>query len=104
MKIIKPKLAIDMDDVIADSMTLILDKYNDEFNTNLSKNDLFGKTIYDLIPNEHIPSIKQYQNTRGFYKNVPIIPSANFAIPELAIKYEIFIVSAADQVLTLVNH
>lgn len=51
----KPKLAIDMDDVIADSMSLILNKYNGEFNTSLSKNNLNGKTIYDLIPTEHIP-------------------------------------------------
>lgn len=91
----KPRLAIDMDDVIADSMTLILNKYNKEYNTNLSKNDLHGKTIYDLIPTEHIPAIKHYQNTRGFYKDVPLIPQANHAIPELTTKYDIFIVSAA---------
>jgi len=47
----KSKQAIDMDDVIADSMKLILKKYNIEFSTNFFKNDLDGKTIYDLIPN-----------------------------------------------------
>jgi len=91
----KQKLAIDMDDVIADSMTLILKKYNKEFSTSISKTDLNGKTIYDLIPTEHIPTIKHYQNTIGFYKDVPLVQNAKLAIQELATKYEIFIVSAA---------
>lgn len=82
-----------MDDVIADSMTLILKKYNKEFSASISKNDLNGKTIFDLIPTEHIPTIKQYQNTIGFYKDVPLVQNAKLAIQELATKYEILILS-----------
>lgn len=88
-------LAIDMDDVIADSMSLILSLYNKEYGMHLTKKDLLGKTIYDLIPPDHIPSLKEYQNTNGFYQDVPLIPNAKELIPELTYKYDIYIVSAA---------
>ena len=91
----KPILAVDMDEVLADSIGLVLEQYNKAYHTTWSKFDLFGKTVYDCFPPSHIPFIKQQQNSEAFYQEVSIIDGAQEGIAMLSKKYDIYIVSAA---------
>jgi len=88
-------LAIDIDDVLADSMSRILFLYNNEFGTSIKKSDLDGKTIYDILPPEHIPVIKRYQNEKGFFTEVDLIEDSKEVVNKLSEKYNIYIVSSA---------
>ncbi|NAW51455.1 5'(3')-deoxyribonucleotidase [Elizabethkingia argentiflava] len=81
--------------MIADSISLILDKYNHEYHTEITKQSLWGKTVYDLLPEVHIPVIKNYQNSADFYHHVPLVEGAQDAVAILSEKYNIYIVSAA---------
>lgn len=91
----KPILAVDMDEVLADSITLIVEQYNKAYSANLSKQDLFGKTIYDCLSSSHISFIKEQQNRVGFYQEVAVIEGAQEGIAILSEKYDIYVVSAA---------
>lgn len=91
----KPILAVDMDEVLADSITLILEQYNKAYSANLRKQDLFGKTIYDCLPSSHISFIKEQQNRVNFYQEVAVIEGAQEGIAILSEKYDIYVVSAA---------
>ncbi|WP_158961185.1 5' nucleotidase, NT5C type [Myroides fluvii] len=91
----KPVLAIDMDEVLADSMSLVLEHYNKAHHTTWNKSGLFGKTIYECLPPSHIPFIKQLQNSETFYQEVSVIQGAQEGIAILSEKYDIYIVSAA---------
>lgn len=92
---LKPILAVDMDEVLADSITLVLEQYNKAYSTHLSKQDLFGKTIYDCLPSSHISFIKEQQNRVNFYREVAVIQGAQEGIAILSEKYDIYVVSAA---------
>lgn len=88
----KPILAVDMDEVLADSITLILEQYNKAYSANLRKQDLFGKTIYDCLPSSHISFIKEQQNRVNFYQEVAVIEGAQEGIAILSEKYDIYVV------------
>ncbi|MBB1150883.1 5'(3')-deoxyribonucleotidase [Myroides sp. NP-2] len=92
---LKPILAVDMDEVLADSITLLVEQYNKAYSTHLSKQDLFGKTIYDCLPFSHISFIKEQQNRVNFYQEVAVIEGAQEGIAILSEKYDIYVVSAA---------
>ena len=92
---LKPILAVDMDEVLADSITLLVEQYNKAYSTHLSKQDLFGKTIYDCLPSSHISFIKQQQNSVDFYQEVAVMEGAQEGIAILSEKYDIYVVSAA---------
>lgn len=92
---LKPILAVDMDEVLADSITLVLEQYNKAYLTNLNKHDLFGKTIYDCLPSSHISFIKEQQNSVDFYQKVSVVQDAQEGIAILSEKYDIYVVSAA---------
>lgn len=91
----QPVLAIDMDEVLADSMSLVLEQYNKVHHTTWNKSDLFGKTIYECLPPAHIPFIKQLQNSETFYQEVSVIQGAQEGVRILSKKYNLYIVSAA---------
>ncbi|MDM1407833.1 hypothetical protein [Myroides sp. DF42-4-2] len=92
---LKPILAVDMDEVLVDSITLLVEQYNKAYSTNLSKQDLFGKTIYECLPSSHIPFIKEQQNSVDFYQEVAVMEGAQEGIAILSEKYDIYVVSAA---------
>jgi len=92
---VKPILAIDMDEVIADSISLLIKQYNKEHQANLSKELLWGKTIYDCLPESHIALMKAYQNSADFYQRVSLVEGAKEGIAILAKQYDIYILSAA---------
>ena len=43
------RIALDMDDVMADTLTAWLERYNQDFGTRITKADLHGKRIYDFV-------------------------------------------------------
>jgi hypothetical protein len=49
------RIALDMDDVMADTLTAWLERYNQDFGTQITKADLHGKRIYDFVGPSHGP-------------------------------------------------
>ena len=45
---LRQRIALDMDDVMADTLTVWLERYNQDFGTRITKADLHGKKLYDL--------------------------------------------------------
>jgi 5'(3')-deoxyribonucleotidase len=46
---LRKRIALDMDEVMADTLTAWLERYNQDFGTRITKADLHGKKIYDLV-------------------------------------------------------
>ena len=38
----------------------IFDRYNTDFNANLTKQDVLGKRLTDLVPSEHVSRVRTY--------------------------------------------
>ena len=90
----KKKIAIDMDEVMADSIAKFIQLYNQDCALDLTLDALHGKEIYEVVPPEHSAKTWEYINAEGFFRDLDVIPGSQEVIKALTEKYEVFIVSA----------
>lgn len=95
MKLIR--IAIDMDEVIADAMSKYLRVYNERFNESLTAADLQGIKLRLLRP-ERKDDIHQIFMTNDFFRDLEVMPHSQEVIRELSESYEIYITTAAMEV------
>jgi 5'(3')-deoxyribonucleotidase len=98
------RIAIDMDEVIADAYLRIIDWYERDFGRRLSLEELSGKSFIDVVLPEHRSKIREYLHTDGFFKDMSVIEGSQEVIFELSKKYEIFITTAAMEFPTSFVH
>jgi 5'-nucleotidase len=89
------RIAIDMDEVMADSLSRHIELYNDEFGANLRKQDLQGKPLHLTVPEAHRRRIDEIALSDGFFWDLDVMPGCQEVIRELMERYDIFIVTAA---------
>jgi len=94
------RIAIDMDEVIADTLRKFLAVCNAELGISLAKSDLAGKNLWDVIGKEHFPTIRAFVYEDDFFADLDVMPGSQEAIRKLTEKYEVFISSSAMEVPT----
>lgn len=99
---LKKRIAIDMDEVIADAVTKHLQLFNRDFGENLKPEDLHGKKISEIRPHQ-IKEIRAYFDDETFFGDLAVIEDSQEVIQELHKHYEIFITTAAMEVPTSFN-
>ncbi|MEL6656446.1 MAG: 5'(3')-deoxyribonucleotidase [Bacteroidota bacterium] len=88
----RKRIALDMDEVVADVMPKFVDFYEQEFGQRLQREDYWGKKIYD------IPGAKQLRNVlydKGFFRDLPVMENSQEVVAELHERYDIFFTTAA---------
>ncbi len=98
------RIAIDMDEVIADAYLRIIDWYERDFGRRIPLEELQGKSFVDVVLPEHRGKIREYLHTDGFFKDMSVIEGSQEVIFELSKKYEIFITTAAMEFPTSFVH
>jgi 5'(3')-deoxyribonucleotidase len=93
----KLSIAIDMDEVIADTIGKFADIYRAEHGLSFTPAQLHGKEFRELLPPELIPSLRERINRKGFFRDLRPFADSQTVIEELNKKYEVFIVSAATE-------
>ncbi len=88
------RIAIDMDEVIADFLPKHLSIFNKKCDENVSPSDLLGKKLRDIRPNL-VHEILEIIREPGFFRDLKPIPDSQKVIEELSRSYEIFITTAA---------
>ena len=91
------RIAIDMDEVIADAVTEHLRRYNQHFNDSLSKDDLEGKWIWDVVQSDRHDVLNATLRAPDFFADLDVFPDAQRVLSH---HYELFIASAAMEVPT----
>ncbi|MHB1021307.1 MAG: 5' nucleotidase, NT5C type [Acidobacteriaceae bacterium] len=89
------RIAVDMDDVLADTMAAYLDRYNRDHNEAISKADLHGKGIWDVIPTDRYAKVAGYLQSDDFFEDLPVMPDSQQVMQRLCQHYEVFIATAA---------
>lgn len=89
------RIAIDMDEVLADTLTKHLTVYNLEHGESLTKRDLEGKKIYDVVRADRRERVREYPRALDFFRDIPIMPGSQEVLPRLLECYEVFITTAA---------
>jgi len=96
----RKRIAIDMDEVIADTLVKFLNVCNTELGLTLSKSDLTGRNLWDVIGKEHFPTLKGFVNGQDFFADLDVMADSQDVIRRLMERYEVFISSAAMEVPT----
>ncbi|MFY4777404.1 5' nucleotidase, NT5C type [Metabacillus sp. RGM 3146] len=88
------RIAIDMDEVIADFIPKHIALFNREYNENITVEDLKGKKLRELRPKLK-EEIMNYLTEPAFFRDLAVIKDSQEVIKELSEHYEIFITTAA---------
>jgi len=94
MRTTRKRIAIDMDEVIADFNAKHLQVFNKDYNDNVTVTDLMGTRLRLLRP--HLQQeIIAYLHDPTFFRDLPVMEGSQEVIRELHERYDIFITTAA---------
>ena len=94
------RIAIDMDDVIADTLAKYIRVCNSELGLALGRSDFEGKNLSDVLRREHYPTIRALVDQEDFFADLDVMPDSQEVIRKLTARYEVFINSSAMEVPT----
>jgi len=103
MNTVLKRIAVDMDEVIADTVAEHLVRYNRDYSGNITKEDLRGKWIWDVVAIDRHPRLEEYLRSDDFFDVLDVIPDAQRVLKKLQQQFEVFIASAAMEVPTSFN-
>jgi 5'(3')-deoxyribonucleotidase/uncharacterized protein with PQ loop repeat len=91
------RIAIDMDEVMADALSEHLDRYNRTFGARLTAADVGGRHLEECIPAAHRQAAEALLDA-SFFENLAVFPDCQAVIRELAARHDVYIVTAAMDV------
>ena len=94
------RIAVDMDEVIADSFSKHLRLYNQLVGANLTKEVVSKKGLGAVIPHDRRDQFAAIPHGEGFFNDLEVIEGSQEALLELSRHHDIFIASAAMDVPT----
>lgn len=89
------RIAIDMDEVMADTLGRKLEWYERDFGIKMDPATTRGQYFNYAVPEAHQPIVKQYARHSDFFDDLKINENCQAVIQALQAQYEIFIVTAA---------
>ncbi|WP_167398000.1 5' nucleotidase, NT5C type [Pedobacter paludis] len=89
------RIAIDMDEVIADVIPKFINLYNRDFGVPLDLVIEPGNEVFKQVPQDVNQKWFEYINEKGFFRDLAVIPDSQRVIKALQEKYDVYIVSAA---------
>src|SRR5690606_18831805 len=83
----KPRLVIDMDEVMADTLHKFLTLYHRDFGIAMDSHQAPGKELHENLPEHLNGQWKIYANEKGFFRDIPPMPGAIETIKALQTRY-----------------
>ena len=94
------RICVDMDEVIADAVSEHLLRYNRDHDEQITKEDLQGKWLWDVVALDRHPALERYLRSADFFAVLEVMPESQRVMQELQTRYEVFIATAAMEVPT----
>ena len=93
----KKVLAVDVDEVTADTVAHRLLRYEADYGEALLRDAIRGKQIRDAVPVDRSAQVEACLDEPGFSLNMPVMEDARRVLEDLAERFEIiFVTSAMD--------
>jgi 5'(3')-deoxyribonucleotidase len=89
------RIAVDMDEVLADALAEHLARYNRDHGESITKDQLHGKGLWDLVSADRHDRLEAYLRSEDFFEDLPVVEDSQEVLRKLAKHYEIFIATAA---------
>lgn len=95
----RKKIAIDMDEVLADTLGAIIDAVNERANLGITVESLNGQKLKHVIP-EHDGLVTEILREPEFFRHLKVMPNAQEVVEKLNQQYDVYIATAAMDVPT----
>jgi 5'-nucleotidase len=95
---LRPRVAIDMDEVLADAVGKHLRRYNETFGTRLTVEDVVNRGINGCIPAERMAAAEALLHEPSFFRDLDCIAESVDTVRALSERYDVFVASAAMEV------
>ena len=89
------RIAVDMDEVIADTYGAMLNWLIDRHGPRWSVEALHGRQIFDVLELKVADALRAAMHDGAFFADLPVIDGSQTALSAIAARYELFITSAA---------
>ena len=93
----RQRIAIDMDEVMADALTEHVRRYNAAYGASITAAELSGRHLEECIPPAHREAAEAMLDA-SFFEDLAVLPDCQEVVRELADRYDVFIASAAMDV------
>src|SRR5579863_7281187 len=84
-----------MDEVMADTLAEHVRRYNQEFDEDVTLEDLAGKGLWEFAPTDRQAQLRAFLDAEDFFEDLPLIPDAQPVLNDLSQRFEIFIATQA---------
>ncbi len=84
-----------MDEVMADTLAEHVRRYNQEFDEDVSLEDLAGKGLWEFAPTDRQAQLRAFLDAEDFFEDLPLMPDAQPVLKDLSQRFEIFIATQA---------
>lgn len=92
------RICVDMDEVMADTLSEHLRRYNQEFDESVTVDDLVGKHFWEITPHDRQQQLRAFLDAEDFFEDLPLMPGAQEALKDLVPRFDIFIATQAMSV------
>ena len=89
------RICVDMDEVMADTLAEHVRRYNQEFDEDVSLEDLAGKGLWEFAPTGRQAQLRAFLDAEDFFEDLPLMPDAQPVLKNLSQRFEIFIATQA---------
>lgn len=89
------RICVDMDEVMADTLSEHLRRYNQQFDESVTTGDLAGKGLWEITPLDRQQQLRAFLDAEDFFEDLPLMPGAQQVLKELSSRFEIFIATQA---------
>src|SRR5579875_4016518 len=89
------RICIDMDDVLADTLSEHIARYNRDHGEAVTKADLHGKWLWEIVSADRQERLEGYLRSEEFFEDLPVMEGSQLVVRELVKHYEVFIATAA---------
>ena len=94
------RICVDMDEVMADTVSEHLRRYNAAFKEQISAEELHGKSLWDVVANDRQDALRAILHDEEFFEDLPLMPQAQEVLHELVARHEVFVATQAMSVPT----
>lgn len=89
------RICVDMDEVMADTLSEHIRRYNQTFDEEVTTEDLAGKGLWEITPLDRQAQLRAFLDAEDFFEDLPLIPDAQAVLKDLSDRFEIFIATQA---------
>lgn len=94
------RIAVDMDEVMADAVAEFLRRYKRDFDEHVSEEDLAGRRLWEAVRSDRHEALEEYVRTDDFFAVLNVMPDSQRVLRALQERYEVYIATAAMEVPT----